>query len=31
VFQSVHIIEKHIFQGMDGWINIAWHGHIDKG
>src|SRR5215471_7762814 len=30
VFQSVHIIEKHIFQRLDGWINIAWHGHIDK-
>src|SRR2546426_76059 len=30
VFQSVHIVEKHIFQGLGGWINIAWHGHIDE-
>src|SRR5439155_16597894 len=30
VFQSVHIIKENIFQCMDGWINIAWHGNIDK-
>src|SRR2546427_6225696 len=24
------LLEKHIFQRMDGWINIAWHGHIDE-
>src|SRR5215813_3835629 len=30
VFQSVYIIEKHIFQRTDGGSNIAWHGHINK-